>query len=224
MSRKLRLLFFMLILMTSSIAKGQFGMRTSYDINSAREWNSFFSTIDGPNTKVFNHSFSFTLDYWLRLPNKRIEFYPNISFRQAKSNLVQNDVDLSLRQFGLGLLTHFYILDLIGDCDCPTFSKQGNAIKKGFFLIAGTGIDYSQKAINQNYSDGNLDLKITAGLGFDLGINDLLTITPFIQYQYYPDISWHEMAIQFGQDINNVNSPFGLFQLGVRLGFRPDYK
>jgi hypothetical protein len=211
-------------MINSNLVICQFGLRTSYDVNSAKEWNTFFSTINGPNTKIFDQSLSFTLDYWMRLPNKRIEFYPNISFRQAKSNLVQNDVDLSLRQVGIGLLTHVYILDLVGDCDCPTFSKQGTLMKKGLFLLAGTGVDYSQKAINQNYSDGNIDLKIIGGVGFDIGVNDLFTFTPFIQYQYYPDISWHDMAIQFGQNINNVNSSFGLFQLGVRMGFRPDYK
>lgn len=215
-----------LILALSCINIGlsaQYGLRITYNNNTASEWNSFFSGIERSDVRVFNQSFSLVADYWLRLPNKRIEFYPYISFHQASSTLNISDVNLGIRQFGSGIIAHIYFLDFLGDCDCPTFSKEGNAVKKGLFLLLNAGVDYTQKSVDKVYNDGNLDFKIAAGLGFDIGLNDFITLSPFAQMTYYPDISWHDMAIQFGQEINNVNSSFRMLQFGIRVGFRPDY-
>lgn len=220
---KNRSFYFILILIGLTVqCYGQFGLRTSYNINKAASWNNFFESVEPSNQGIFDNSFSITLDYWMRLPNARIEFYPNISYHQSQSTLSQNTI--GLRQIGFGIISHIYLFDLIGDCDCPTFSKQGNLLKKGFFLLGGLGTDLSSKAINNLYGDSNIDFKTHLGIGIDVGINDFLTLTPFVQYTYYPDISWHDLAAVYGQDINNVNSSLSQFQLGIRIGFRPDYK
>lgn len=214
-------------------AMGQFGMRSSYNLNNASEWNDYFSVVDINGKKVFDRSLSYSLDYWIRLPQKRVEFYPFISYHTASSSLSTRPVDLSFRQVGFGINSHIYFLDFIGDCDCPTFSKQGGLFKKGLFLLAGIGADYSQKQIddkalinnNVSYEDGNLDFKIAIGIGFDIGVNDFLTVSPILQYQYYPDISWHELPTRLGlTGENNINSALGQLQLGVRLGIRLDYE
>ncbi len=211
----------------------QWGIRTTYNLNSASKWDAFFSEIEGQNQKVFSTSIGLTADYWMRLPNQRIEFYPNISFHQAKTRLIGNFApgqlgtftDIRLRQVGIGVITHFYLLDLLGDCECPTFSKQGSLIKKGFFLMAGLGGDYSQKSIGEaGFRDGNIDLKFSGGIGLDIGLSDLITISPFLQYQYYPHVSWHELGIPFNKGNVNVESSLGQFQMGIRIGLRPDYK
>ena len=207
----------------------QIGLRTHYNTNQYGDWNDFFQSIPSSgslnsNERVFSSSLEFAFDYWLRLPDKRIEFFPFISYHQATTNIELNSSQLVLRQIGAGLITHIYLLDLIGDCDCPTFSKQGTFIKKGLFLMAGVGADYSIKAVNDNYTDGNIDANFQAGLGLDIGLTDVITITPLIRYKYYPDISWHEMAPLFGVDINNVNTAVGQLAIGVRVGIRLDYR
>lgn len=209
------------VLLVSKIT-AQFGIRTSYDINRANTWDDFFESVQIPSSNIFNSSTTYTLDYWVRLRNTRIEFYPNISFRQSSTVLTPND--FKLRQLGIGILSHIYLFDLIGDCDCPTFSKQGNLIKKGFFVLAGIGTDYSSKGINGIFDDQNMDLKVQLGIGLDIGISDFFTITPFGQFTYFPDVSWHTLGPVYGSSINNVNSSLRLLQLGVRLGFRPDYR
>ena len=90
--------------------------------------------------------------------------------------------------------------------------------------MAGVGADYSIKAVNGNYTDGNIDANFQAGLGLDIGLTDVITITPLIRYKNYPDISWHEMAPLFGVDINNVNTAVGQLAIGVRVGIRLDYR
>jgi hypothetical protein len=220
----MRFISIALFLIIATSGYSQFGLRVMYNRNSAPGWDSFFTTVEGTNTTIFDQSLTVVGDYWIRLPNKRIEFYPNLSFHQASTVLTNSNNTLKLRQIGVGLITHFYILDLIGDCDCPTFSKQGQLVKKGLFLMAGAGVDYSQKSILNDYTDANLDFKISGGIGLDIGISDLITLTPFIQYQYYPDISWHELSGATLQNVDNINSSLGQFQIGIRVGFRPDYK
>lgn len=180
--------------------------------------------MEGRNEKVFEQSYSIALDYWFRLKEKRIEFYPYLSYHQANDELSISGNALVLRQFGTGLLTHFYILDLIGDCDCPTFSKQGDFFKKGFFLMAGVGTVLSHKDYNTGWTDGNFDFVASVGVGQDIGINDLFTVTPFLQYQYVSNVSWHELGTAFGQGSGNQSSNIGMIQLGLRLGIRADYK
>jgi len=219
-----------LFCLTTFTAFGQFGIRASYNLNEAKAWDNFFSDALGRSEDIFSSSMTLSVDYWLRLPNLRIEFYPNISYHQASTTipnaLVGNgDLDLGLRQMGLGIYTHVYLLDMIGDCDCPTFSKQGGLMKKGFFILAEIGADYSQKnAANLGFTDGNIDFKAAVGLGLDIGVTDLLTVSPFIQYRFYPAVSWHELGPIFSLPDNNVEANLSQIQLGVRVGFRPDYR
>ena len=214
---------FLLMTFSCSLA-GQWGVRVGYNLNQTSSWDEFFSTIEGSNQSVFDNSISLEVDYWLRLPNQRIEFYPYISYHRASSNLAISETSLSLRQIGAGLKTHIYLLDLIDDCDCPTFSKQGGLFKKGFFLLGGIGVDFSEKGVaNEGFRDGNIDFRGTIGLGLDLGVNDLVTISPFIAFNRYFDVSWHELGNSFGQPGVDVSSHLNQLQLGVRIGFRADY-
>lgn len=224
--RIIALFFFQIV---SFSTKAQFGLRTSYNINRATTWDNFFTELTTNEQRVFSNSISLMADYWVRLPNKRIEFYPNISFHQANTSLENafvgtDGVTLGLRQVGVGVLTHIYLLDLIGDCDCPTFSKQGGLFKKGFFLLAGIGADFSEKkVVALPYADGNVDFKAAIGAGLDIGVTDLITLSPYIQYQYYPAISWHELGPLFNLPERNVETQLGQIQAGIRIGFRPDY-
>ena len=220
---KSALLSFGILFFTLSL-QSQVGLRAHYSTNHYEGWNDFFNTQLQEPRNIFSNSIDISIDYWIRLPNKRIELYPYLSYHHVEHQFQFMPGSLALRQLGLGIIAHFYILDLLGDCDCPTFSKQGSFIKKGFFLLSGVGADHSTKAVNDVYGDGNIDARFQVGMGLDIGVTDILTITPLIRYQYYPDISWHEMAQQFGIDINNVSTSAGQFGLGVRVGIRLDYR
>ena len=205
----------------------QVGVSAFYNTNNYAGWNDFFrndANLISNNDRIFSSSVGVTLDYWFRLRDQRIEFYPYISYQQASTDLQFANVDLGLRQIGGGINAHLYVLDLIGDCDCPTFSKQGTFFKKGFFLLAGIGADFSTKAVNGDFRDCYFDFTAHAGLGLDIGVTDIITLTPILRYRYYPDISWHELAPVFGLDTNNVSTSAGQLGIGLRVGVRLDYR
>ena len=227
-----RILIIFLLVSASCELQGQYGVRATYNLNNANNWNQFLQQVGKQQQDIFNRSVGFSIDYWLRMKNTRIEFYPYLSYHQ-NSDIVSNNGSgittgstfLALRQFGFGLTTHFYLFDFFGDCECPTFSKQGGFLKKGFFLMAGIGADLSQKRIGDfGYRDSNIDTKFSGGAGLDIGLNDLITLSPFIQYQYYPSISWHELGTSFNRQPEHVESSLQQIQFGLRIGFRPDYK
>ncbi len=203
---------------------GQWGVRAGFNINNTSSWDEYFSTVENRPQSVFESSVSFEVDYWTRLRNQRIEFYPYLSFHQATSELAVSRTSLTLRQIGGGVKTHIYLFDLIDDCDCPTFSKQGGLVKKGFFFLGGIGVDFAQKAVaDEALRDGNIDVRGTIGIGLDIGLNDLVTISPFVAFNRYFDVSWHEIGNSFGQPGVDASSNINQLQIGVRIGFRPDY-
>lgn len=218
----------LVLMMLSLSANAQFGIRVSQNFNSASKWDNFLSNEAGRNVDIFTSSQSVMLDYWMRLPNHRVEFYPNISYHRAtdelSSFLVASSVQRpKLEQLGAGLLVHIYALDFTGDCDCPTFSKQGGLVKKGFFFMGGIGVDYSSKNFGlTNSSDSNLDFKASLGIGLDIGITDFFTVSPFLQVQRYFDVSGHNLSETFGRT-GNISSSINQLQVGLRLGLRPDY-
>ena len=91
--------------------------------------------------------------------------------------------------------------------------------------MAGVGLDYSQKRVNSEaYRDGNLDARLSVGVGLDIGVTNLITLSPFVNVQYAPSISWHELGTYWDASPRDVESSMRQLQLGVRIGFRPDYE
>jgi hypothetical protein len=130
---------------------------------------------------------------------------------------------------GIGLNVNVYLFDLMNDCQCPTFSKQNNFLRKGVFLMLEAK-EYVQnketRFVDRSVYDRDFSSKFSIGVGLDIGVNDLLTFTPFVATSYYPSTTWNGININHG--IVNVLPPDEstsnlAFQVGVRIGFRPDY-
>ncbi len=134
------------------------------------------------------------VNYWLRLKNKRVEFLPELNYTFSNQNLETLNFDAKTQFFSFYFNTRIYFLDFAGDCDCPTFSKEGPTLEKGLFLQLSPGVSY----VTQNYEWGvktrEADFaafSIGAGLGFDIGINDYVTVTPFGGLRYFPNYNWN---------------------------------
>lgn len=137
-----------------------------------------------------------SLEYHLRLKEKRIEFRPGLGYRFTygpSSSLG----DISSIDFDLG--TAVYPFDFGGDCDCPTFSKDGNLVKKGFFLEVIPGVAYQMiKRIEYQSGDpGNLPVKsknfvwkIGGAAGIDIGISEHFTLTPMLSFTWLSNEEW----------------------------------
>ena len=215
----------------------QFGFSAKYNSNSYGSWNDFHQQVLNSSDKAFSSDIEISANYWLRLKDKRIEFLPEV-FYDLTSNETFNIPDIvgadhSLQKMGFNFNTHIYFMDLANDCDCPTFSKDGGGLEKAIHLILSPGVVYAKNEVDIMNSDdvfdsNSLAFKFGAGLGFDIGFSDLLTITPFFTINYstsYNSDALREMMLNYyafssfaPEDTSNFQT-----QVGIRIGLRPDY-
>lgn len=226
-----RLFLFAFLIINTTDAYAQFGLRTKYNINTFSGFDDYIdSKIVGNNEKVFPSTIGVGLDYWFRLKKYRVEFLPEVHMGlKSESQLTDNSV-ANLSYFGFNFNTQIYAFDLEGDCDCPTFSKQGPSLKKGFFFNVSPGVVYLNKELatetsDPPYTSSDVNFKIGVGVGYDIGISDLFTITPMVNYNIVPGVKFNELA-----NISNptpdpelIKSGLNQLQFQIRLGFRPDY-
>ncbi len=204
------------LIFSSSIGSelsAQFGLRIKYLSNDA-----------DPNISniLDEHSLEIGVDYWFRLKTQRIEFLPEISYERSEGESSLSDENsIRLKSINFLFNTNIYFLDLNNDCDCPTFSKQGNAFTKGFHLILAPGLRY-YTLNDPNLSDErNFGLIASGGVGFDIGVNDLITITPQVLYRYNPSV---EANIERLNLVPPSSHTYHQLNFGIRVGFRPDYQ
>ena len=211
---------------------GQFGIRANYGLSSAPNWEVLAqNSSQFAPTDFFGGGYSLGLDYWLRLPQKRIEFYPELRYTayETQSQVIALSQDVSVNSTLLGFYanTHFYVMDFLGDCDCPTFSKQGGLFKKGFFLSLSPGVYYHKKS--SDLIAGNLESisgYLGVGLGLDIGVSDLITVTPTVQYAlgFNDNLDGAAEILGVPELQNFETSSFRQLLFGIRIGLRPDYK
>lgn len=232
-----------LFLLISFSVFSQFGLSLKYANNDLNTWNSISGQYFTTDEDIHPQTLEIGLDYWFKLKNHRIEFFPELAIGAYKgvnyTDAMQNNLNFRLLQYGLNFNTHIYFLDLEGDCDCPTWSKQGTFFDKGLFLMISPGLMMmNHQAIINDITDteiaslnnNKLAFKLGLGLGVDIGVTDLLTITPFVMYNYYPSVSSQLFDETLAVTCLNCDLPLqesgalNQIQIGLRIGFRPDYK
>jgi len=215
----------------------QFGVAVKYDRNSYSEWNNEMRFLEKGD--IYGSDITIGINYWKSLKDKRVDFLPELTYSIKNSISVSYPSPPSfpspdiiyesrLQRFGFIFNTHVYPMDFSGDCNCPTFSKQNDFFKKGLFFILSPGVEYFKSAFvindHEQTSYSNLALKLGAGIGLDIGISNLLTISPFAMFNYYPKMI-NGSAVNNLVDIIVVDKTSNLqTQFGIRLTFRPDYK
>lgn len=214
----MKYLTILLCFLFSQNLSGQFGLRAKYNSNNFGALNDAGLT---SSSDILSSGYELGLDYWFRLKNKRIEFYPELSYQRATDQLADGNLStLKFDAFNFNLNTNIYFLDLVGDCDCPTFSKEGNTIKKGIHLILSPGLNYYEFLGGINTADTSFGWNIGVGIGMDFGINDLITLTPFTMFRYHPGLQW-EATKSLNLPIENFN--MSKIEIGLRIGMRTDY-
>lgn len=228
--KKQLLLFFLLL--TSIFTYAQIGINTSYLSRAANSWTEDFTLITTTDTKSFGlpgTGLEIGLDYRFKLSKIRIEFYPSISVSRQKQDVLLNSRLFKTQTRGLhfGLNSRIYPLDLEGDCDCPTWRKDGPTLEKGLFLQLSGGL--SLYGFELTFPDDNVvidnDTKgfLGGGVGFDIGINDFLTITPQAMVHYYPQLHWatfeQESTLGIPEEQIDAGSELLQYQFGIHLGF-----
>jgi len=225
-------ILFILFVFCTSLAFGQFGVSAKYNKHSNKNW------LTASNEQVLKSSVEFGINYWFRLKNKRVEFLPEISYALASEELEFSEFPVDILKAKRTSLffnfnTHIYPLDLDGDCNCPTFSKDGSLFKKGFYWILNPGIGYHnvnstynlRSSTDESVENGQIKARLGLGAGLDIGLVDILTISPFVMYTrdfgvLFPGVPFDRIEPSQADGIlSNINS----WQFGLRLMFRPDY-
>ncbi len=218
-------------------ANAQFGISARLQNNSNKTWTTTFETNADTTLNLFNRSYEFGVNYWFKLKNYRVEFLPEITYAFAEDSGLQGISDLISHKrtsYNFNMNVQLYPLDFFGDCDCPTFSKDGDFLAKGFYWVFSPGI--SRHTLSSTFdADSGRDqleesitsIRVGLGAGLDIGVTNLITVSPFLMYSMNFSNAWpgqyeaYQLTLPENEsNSNNINQ----WHLGVRLVFRPDYK
>lgn len=158
---------------------------------------------------VYN-SFTGGIDYWFRLPRVRLEFRPFL----GAEFLDNRTDDRSFRGLTFEMQTLFYPMDWFNDCQCPTFGKTNDFIKKGFFFTVAPFGSLPISSPDNWEAASEFIWGVKAGAGIDIGLSDYVTLSPFIRLSYFND--------QIIRPANVDKSSSIAFQMGIILGLRWD--
>lgn len=219
--KKATLICGLLLICTSVFA--QFGVSGGYRINDATYWE--LGGFKGKYENALADGYSVGIDYWFRLKNYRVEFLPEANFSTFKK--VASPLIAKVNAYSFFANVNIYPFDFLGDCDCPTWSKQGKFFQKGFFLQISPGVSYLQQELQaaETYKSNATTWSLGAGVGFDIGITDLVTFSPIVGARYYLEAPWDGLAERYenDSDISTESANKQIF-MGARLGFRFDYQ
>lgn len=177
-----------------------------------------------------------SLEYGFRLKSKRLEFHPGLGYRFTFFN--HGDKDYSKdnvygysNSLDLDFNTSVYPFDFAGDCDCPTWRKEGTLIKKGFFFEVSPGLAFQTMHLEDWPSEGyegylpntssNLLFKISLGAGLDIGLSEEFTITPLFSWTKLSNGTWESFEEIGFPEVFDDQSYLGA---GLRLAYKPDPK
>lgn len=211
--------------------KAQFAIGGRYSAIQKGYWHDVFATQGAEYADQLGTIYG---AYWFRLKEKRMEFLPEAGYFHSLNKNIGIGLPNTLRGFYLQLNTDIYFLDFGSDCNCPTFSKQNDVLKRGLFLEVSPGYEF--RYLDIDYVDVNKratktfkqnTLKVYGGLGFDLGLSDFFTVTPTIGLSYLPGTAWDGVEEFLNADISVIDKSSRnrdlVMNAGVRILMRPDY-
>lgn len=206
------LLLILALLGLHHIGKAQYGISSQYVSSKAKYIP--VSDLSADEINNITSGYHLGLNYWLRLKNVRLEFFPEIGYTHLDSRSDESQADFMIDQWSLTIPASFYLLDFKGDCHCPTFSKQNDLVKKGFFVQLITALEFERAKFESLLPDAwQQNVKGGIGLGLDIGASDFLTVTPIVQY----------LMPLYSNRQEQHPATFDSWRLGLRATFRPDY-
>ena len=218
----------LIVLILSTIqVQSQIGFSTSYVHLNAPQWHELRNENQAGTYLVnFKNGFRYSIDYWHKLKEKRIEFFPELSYTSFKSEPTNSSsFPADLKFIGFQYNVSVYPMDIEGDCQCPTFSKRGSVVKKGFFFQVSPGVHllnkHSENSILtlEQLNEKQSLFSIGFGAGLDLGINRFLTLTPFARFNWFTKADWKNLTVNSNDPPTQKNeTSLSQVYLGIRLG------
>ncbi len=166
------------------------------------------------------YSFAFGPSYGFRFRSKRIEMDPAILATGIFGTYPE--LNRRFREFGAELQfpIAIYPMDFGNDCNCPTFNKQGEKFRKGFFFFVVPALRYSQIRLEKNVqvedvSESSFRYSIGIGIGMDYGINRHTTLTPSLSMNKSFEDRFSYLKTEQVLEISDYGRT--TLQLGIRL-------
>lgn len=220
--RSLLFLFAILPILTHA----QFGLQGSFRFTEAPKWD-ILDLSNNRSTDVPEAGWSAALEYAFSLPNTRLEFIPEANYTRYQTDVLDLGA-LDAHFYSLFFNIRAYILDLKGDCQCPTFSKKGTTLTKGFYLELSPGYTYLQSRIATNdilYKGRSTNNSLAFNAGLDVGLSRKITLSPYAGIRYYPKAIWPGLEesiandLSIGDKVTNNYSSLTQAYIGMRLRF-----
>jgi hypothetical protein len=210
-----KLLSLLLVLSSIYATHAQIGISVGYaSFDKTDIANQFdLMVIDDPGSQTSGLLMS--ADYWFRLKQKRLEFLPTLFY-------TNHFTQYKIKNYGFQFRTTIYPFDFAGDCNCPTFSKENELLKKGFFIRLSPGISHWNTKVGSDSSAniGDLDTwvaELSLATGLDFGITNLLTISPEIRFR-------RTLSSQWNSELDATFDGLSIFEAAIRIGLRFDKK
>lgn len=226
----MRLFFASLVIFlfsNTTFAQLQGGISGAYFMQTIPEWETAVFG-NRSNDRLLKSGFAQEIDLKIAgFENYRIQFHLNAGTAFSKTSLESRSFEL--RQIDLSLSSKIFLLSLEADCDCPTFSRDAGLLEKGFYVefIAGASSYNAKMRDIYEVNDKGFGLKLGLGLGIEIGINDQITVSPYVRYNHFFNNEWvglqasiadlDNAEINSGSDISPINQISGGIRLGISL-------
>jgi hypothetical protein len=227
---KLKYLIILTILFFKNDINAQLGINVNYDQSNFDSWQEVLKEVDLGDFEIYKRGYGASLDYGFSMKHYRVDFYPEITFRRAVFNNYQRvglHTDATLLQYGLNIRMQVYPLDLLSKqgMQCPSF-RRGDIFSKGLYFSVKPGVFYSSKQLEMNADigtpvqaeDAGFIFGFGLGTGLDIGISELISITPNLSYNFYLKEEWEGFSATYGQSSFNDKTAYSGISAGIRLG------
>lgn len=211
------------------VVQTQMGIRTGFAARQSTGFelvNEFNQTRQVPDPDA---GLEYSIDYWFRLPRVRLEFLPELQFSRYRVALLENPrMEINQYSFLFNLL--FYPFDWNNDCDCPTFSKEGNWLTRGLYFSLSPGISLldEKSLISDLLPEQSLLFTAGVGMGIDFGLFEWITLSPEAGLRYMPGFPFEHLVRQAdtgrGFQMESAQQALIQFSAGLRLRFRLDQR
>lgn len=221
------------IVLGFQLTQAQFGVRMKYGSLSPESLPVMIELYEWPDQRSLT-AFEIGLEYWWKPMERRLEIMPELAYGWHETlQAVSTAAFSSASSYSASVLVNVraYPMDFNSDCDCPTFSKDGNFFTKGFYVELGPGIHYTKhEGINPqmpliDQSSSNTSWRVHAGVGLDIGLSNLITLNPFFSYNWIGKDDRVQIASRVDPTADPIYEAGATASfVGLRVAFRPDYK